>query len=52
MFFAKIERESTSFTNYHLKQGTTYQIGMCCDPVVVHRHPFVKEVKSHLTNFI
>jgi hypothetical protein len=52
MFFAKIECESTSFTNHHLQQRTVSQIGECCDPIVVHGHPIVEEVRRHLSRTI
>jgi hypothetical protein len=52
IFFAKIECESTSFTNYHLQQRTVSQIGLCSDPVVVHGHPIVEEVRRHLSRTI
>ena len=52
MFFAKIELEATNFTNHHLEQRTTFQIGMCADPVLDMQHPLVVEVKGHLANII
>ena len=53
MFFSKIELESTSFTNHHLKQKTTFKIGMCCEnPTLDMRHPLAVEVKNHLSNII
>ena len=53
MFFSKVELESTSFTNHHLKQKTTFKIGMCCEnPTLDMRHPLAVEVKNHLSNII
>ncbi len=52
MYFSKIELEATSFTNHHLKEKTTFQIGMCSDPVLDIRHPLVAEVRNHLNNIL
>ena len=52
MFFSKVELESTSFTNHHLEQKTTFKIGMCCDPTLDMRNPVAVEVKNHLSNII
>jgi len=52
MFFSKIELEATNFTNHHLQNKTTFQIGMCADPVLDTRQPLVAQVKAHLSNII
>jgi hypothetical protein len=52
MFFSKVELESTSFTNHHLEQKTTFKIGMCCDPTLDMGNPVAVEVKNHLSNII
>jgi hypothetical protein len=52
MFFAKIELESTSFTNHHLSHRTTYKIGFCTEPKINMNDPLVIEVKNHLSKTI
>jgi hypothetical protein len=52
IFFAKIELESTSFTNLHLSSRTTYKIGFCTEPTINMNDPLVREVKNHLSNTI
>ena len=51
LFFSKIELESTSFTNYHLKEKTTFKIGSAWDTKNLS-NPLVIEVRNHLGNIL
>jgi hypothetical protein len=51
MFFSKIERESLSFADYHLKQNITSKIQLAWEEKNFS-NPLIREVKGHLKNIL